>query len=142
MTDSAHSETSFAYQHSIVINYEDTDAGGVVYYGNYLGYMERARNAYLRELGYPLSALQQDSQVLFVVTDVRLKYLVPARLDDELLVTLDITNMTAASILFHHKVMRESEILVEGEIMLAVLDTGSFKPKRIPDFLRNKFSNS
>ena len=90
MTESACPAKSFAFQISTVINYEDTDAGGVVYYGNYLGYMERARNAYLRDLGYPLSNLQEESQVLFVVTDARLKYLMPARLDDELTITLDI----------------------------------------------------
>ena len=77
---------------------------------------------------------------MFVVTEAKLKYSSPARLDDELRVTLDIANMTAASILFDHYVLREQEMLVHGEIKLAILDTETLKPKRVPDFLRAKFN--
>ena len=80
------------------INYEDTDAGGVVYYGNYLGYMERVRNAFLRDRGYPLSHLSENHNILFVVKEAHLEYHLPAKLDDVLQVTLMIENLSGASI--------------------------------------------
>lgn len=120
----------------VQINYEDTDAGGVVYYGNYLGYMERARNAYLREQGFPLLTLRDQHQVLFVVTEARLKYLLPARLDDELRVTLGIIKAGGAGVEFEHLVLRGTDCLVKGEIKLAILNSVTFKPCRMPQVLR------
>ena len=121
----------------LLVNYEDTDAGGVVYYGNYLAYMERARNAFLRSKGFPLSMLTRDHQILFVVTEASLRYLLPAKLDDELEITLDISKIRGASVQFHHQVRRGREILVDGVIMLAVLNSETFQPRRIPEFLRD-----
>lgn len=123
---------------SLQINYEDTDAGGVVYYGNYLGYMERARNAYLRSLGYPLSRLVEEHRILFVVTQAGIKYLSLARLDDELQVTLEITKISGARIIFAHQVLRGEMCLVDGEISLATVNSETFKPCRVPGFLRNR----
>ena len=76
------------------VYYEDTDAGGVVYYGNYLGYMERARNAFLRSLGWPLTRVLDDYNLLFVVTEASINYHAPAMLDDEIQVR------------FQHRVVR------------------------------------
>lgn len=123
----------------LLVNYEDTDAGGVVYYGNYLAYMERVRNAFLREKGYPLSALTRDHKVLFVVTEASLRYLLPAKLDDELEITLGISKIRGASVQFHHQVLRNGQVLVDGVIMLAVLNSDTFTPMRIPEFLRACF---
>lgn len=117
------------------INYEDTDAAGVVYYGNYLGYMERARNACLRELGFSLTRLQQEFAVLFVVVEARLKYLSPARLDDEVDVTLEILRLRQVSLVFAQQVWRDDEILVDGEIRLALLNSDTFTPCCIPQEL-------
>jgi acyl-CoA thioester hydrolase len=122
------------------INYEDTDAGGVVYYGNYLGYMERARNAYLRQHGFPLSLLARDHKVLFVVTEANIKYLFPARLDDELQVTLKIEKMGAATILFLHEVLKEDKCLVQARVNLATINSETFKPCRIPQSVRSCFN--
>lgn len=130
------------YSIPLQINYEDTDAGGVVYYGNYLAYMERTRNAYLRECGFPLRALSTEHGVLFVVTEAALKYLLPARLDDELRITLKIVKTGATEIIFEHLVMRGEECLVKGEIKLATLNSKTFQPRRIPDFLRVHLSIS
>ena len=113
--------------------------GGVVYYGNYLGYMERARNALLRKHGFPLSVLVEKHGILFVVREARLKYLLPARLDDELEVTLGITEIRGAVVRFFHQVIRGPDLLVEGEVELATVNTGTFKPCRIPAFLRDCF---
>ena len=117
------------------INYEDTDAAGVVYYGNYPGYMERARNACLRGLGFPLNKLTQQYSVLFVVSEVRLKYLSAARLDDELEVTVEILQLKRASVVFAQQVRRGGEVLVDGEIRLALVNNDTFRPCRIPQEL-------
>jgi len=138
-TENGQNRTPF-FSIKLPINYEDTDAGGVVYYGNYLAYMERARNACFRELGYPLHVLVEQYSILFVVTDARLKYLVPAKLDDLLEVMLRIKSYRGASIVFEHLVYRHETRLVEAEIQLAAVNSGSFKPRRIPDFLKAGFS--
>ena len=122
------------------INYEDTDAGGVVYYGNYLGYMERVRNAYLRQHGFPLSSLAQDHKVIFVVTDASIRYLFPARLDDELQVTLKIEKMGAATIRFLHEVLKDDKCLVQARVNLATINSETFKPCRIPQSVRSCFN--
>ena len=114
------------------INYEDTDAGGVVYYANYLGYMERARNACLRRMGFPLTRLRQQHCVLFVVTEARLKYRLAARLDDEIEVTLEILRLGRASMVFRQQVQRDGRLLVDGEIKLALVNSETFAPCRIP----------
>jgi tol-pal system-associated acyl-CoA thioesterase len=139
ITDGQSSDEAFSIQ--VQINYEDTDAGGVVYYGNYLGYMERARNAYLREQGFPLRTLSDQHQILFVVTEARLRYLLPARLDDELQITLGIIKAGGAGVEFEHLVLRDKECLVKGEIKLAVLNSVTFKPCRIPKILRPSLSD-
>ena len=130
-----------AFSIQVQINYEDTDAGGVVYYGNYLGYMERARNAYLRKQGFQLGTLADQHQILFVVTEARLKYLLPARLDDELRVTLGIINTSGAGVEFEHLVLRGRECLVKGEIKLATINSVTFQPCRIPKILRPSLSD-
>ncbi len=117
---------------ALQINYEDTDAGGVVYYGNYLGYMERARNACLRRIGFPPSELEQRHSILFVVTEVRLNYLAAARLDDELIVTLEILHLRRASMVFRQQVRRDDQVLVDGEIKLALVNSDTFAPCRMP----------
>ena len=131
-------ETDGLFSLAIQINYEDTDAGGVVYYGNYLGYMERARNAYLRSRDLHLTRLQKDYNLVFVVTEANLRYHAPAVLDDEILVTLEIEKMGAASVWFRHKVMRKSTCLVNAGVRLATVDSQTFQPFRIPEELRRK----
>ncbi len=126
----------------VQINYEDTDAGGVVYYGNYPGFMERARNAYLRAHGFPPGVLANQHHLLFVVTSVRLEYLSPAVLDDELRVTLKIVKARGARILFEHRVMRGDECLVIGRMKLATINKDTFRPCRIPEILTTVLSDN
>lgn len=132
-------DTDQAFSIELDINYEDTDAGGVVYYGNYLAYMERARNAFLRERGYPLTIIEQNFQVIIVVTQAQIQYHAPARLDDRIRVTLDVTKIGAARILFHHQVLRDHTLLVSAEVDLATIHNQSFKPLRIPNELKHCF---
>jgi acyl-CoA thioester hydrolase len=120
----------------VVINYEDTDAAGVVYYANYLAYMERARNACLREAGFPLTTVREEYHTVFVVAEVNLRYVSPARLDDEISVTLGVREMRGASMKFVQQVLRGGELLVDGCIRLATLRSDTFSPGRMPEVIR------
>ena len=121
---------------SVRINYEDTDAGGVVYYANYLAYMERARNACLRELGFPLSELQSSQNLVFVVTEANIKYKLPARLDDIIEITLAVLKIKGASVNLSQQVLRSGNLLVDATIKLVTLNGDTFSPCRMPVKLR------
>lgn len=114
------------------VNYEDTDAAGVVYYGNYPGYMERARNACLRELGFSLTRLKQQYSLLFVVIEANLKYRSPARLDDEIEVTMEVLRLRHVSMALAQQVRRNDKILVDAKIKLAMVNSDTLKPCRMP----------
>ncbi|MCY4051954.1 MAG: YbgC/FadM family acyl-CoA thioesterase [Gammaproteobacteria bacterium] len=122
---------------TIQVNYEDTDAGGVVYYGNYLGYMERARNACLRFHGFPLTKIEKQDKIMFVVTGVQLRYYLPARLDDEIEVDLKVEQVKGARVCYLQQVLRGTRRLVEGKIDLASVDSRTGRPIRIPEHLKN-----
>lgn len=121
----------------VVINYEDTDAAGVVYYANYLAYMERARNACLREAGFPLTRVLNELNVVFVVAEAKLRYRRPARLDDVVYVTLEVETARGASVTFVQQVLRDGELLVDGRIRVGTLTSDTFSPCRIPDNIRH-----
>ena len=122
---------------TVVINYEDTDAGGVVYYGNYLGYMERVRNACFRYHGFPLRILEEEYRLLFVVTGARLQFSFPARLDDELKVNMRVKEICGARIQFKHEVLKDESCIVQGDVDIAMVNSQTFKPRRIPLQLKN-----
>jgi acyl-CoA thioester hydrolase len=134
------------------VYWEDTDAGGVVYYANYLRFMERARTEWLRTLGYCQRDLASRHGVLFAVTRVRIDYRRPARLDDELSVTCEPRNVGAASVSFAQAITRISTaaaaadaaeapgVLTEAEVRIACLDARSFRPLRMPEFLLSAFA--
>jgi acyl-CoA thioester hydrolase len=115
----------------IRIYYEDTDCGGVVYYGNYLKYFERARTQYLEERGFSVAGLMRDGTV-FVVVHAEVEYRSPARYGDTLVIDTVVSDMTAASFTFSH-VVREREsrrVVVEGSARLVATD-GNGKVKRL-----------
>ena len=125
----------------VIINYEDTDAAGVVYYANYLAYMERARNACLREAGFPLSRVVDELGVVFVVAEAHLRYRRPARLDDVVDVTLEVDTARGASVTFRQQVQRDGELLVDGRIRVGTLTSDTFSPCRLPDNIRHAFDD-
>ena len=125
------------YSLPVTINYEDTDAAGVVYYANYLAYMERARNACLRAAGLPLSVVRDEYNAVFVVTEARLRYHKPAVLDDVISVTLEVDELRGASATIIHRVLRGDELLVDGQVRLGILSGDTFSPCRIPDIVRH-----
>jgi len=110
---------------------EDTDAGGIVYYVNYLKFLERARTEYMRSLGFGKDYIF-NHDLMFVVRDVALKYLKPAQLDDEILATAQITGLRGASMSLFQRVLRGDETLAEGSITIACVDRTGVKPRRIP----------
>lgn len=124
---------------SLRVYIEDTDAGGIVYYVNYLKFMERARTEFMRSLGYGKDYIF-NHDLMFVVRDVAVKYLRPAQLDDELRATARITLLKGATITMAQTVCRGEEILAQGDITIACVDRAGVKPRRLPDEMRTRLS--
>lgn len=101
------------------IYWEDTDGGGIVFYANYLKFFERARTEWLRALGFSQAALQRETGGVFVVHSTSVRYLRPARLDDELDVTVSVSERGRSGMAFHQQAWRGDELLAEGEIRIA-----------------------
>jgi len=110
---------------------EDTDAGGIVYYVNYLKFMERARTELMRSLGFGKKYIF-NHDLMFVVREMNVQYLRPATLDDELVVTAAVRELRGASMLMHQAVRRGAQSLAEGEVTIACVDRAGFKPRRMP----------
>jgi tol-pal system-associated acyl-CoA thioesterase len=120
------------------VYYEDTDAGGVVYYANYLKFMERARTEWLRHLGYDHQVLAREHKVIFVVSAIAADFLKPARLDDNLAVSVRLESVGRVRCIFEQEVRREDEVLVKARVTVASLANESFKPAEIPAGLKRK----
>ncbi len=122
------------------IYYEDTDSGGVVYYANYLKFMERARSEWLRAMGYEQDALAKQG-ILFAVRSAAVQYVQPARFNELLQVSAAVTHLGRASITFEHRVSRavrdaEPLVLTSGQVSVVCLRVDTFKPTPIPSKLR------
>ncbi len=116
------------------VYYEDTDSGGVVYYANYLKFMERARTEWLRAMGYEQFGLARDERLVFAVRRVEVDYLRPARLDDLLQVSVHVLRCGHASIDLAQTVQCEPEdgVLCQGRVKIATLDADTFRPRALP----------
>ncbi|MBA6413188.1 tol-pal system-associated acyl-CoA thioesterase [Parahaliea sp. F7430] len=110
---------------------EDTDAGGIVYYVNYLKYMERARTELMRSLGFGKDYIF-NHDLMFVVRDVAVSYRLPAQLDDELQATARIVELKGATMRLQQSIQRAGQLLAEGEVTIACVDRSSVKPRRLP----------
>ena len=122
------------------VYWEDTDAGGVVFYANYLRFFERARTEWLRSLGYEQERWRRESGVGFVVTDTSVRYRCPARLDDLLDITVAVAHAGQASLSVVQQAWRSgtsgsAQLLVEGTVRIGCVALGTFKPCRIPSEL-------
>lgn len=127
----------------IRVYYEDTDAGGVVYYANYLKFMERARTEWLRTLGFEQDELSRHEGVLFAVRSVTLDFLKPARFNELVQVTVTMHRRGGASLTFAQEIRgmqdaSETVILCQGEIKVACLDAATFAPRAIPATITKK----
>jgi acyl-CoA thioester hydrolase len=123
------------FQHTVRIYWEDTDAGGIVFYGNYLKFMERARTEWLAALGFGQESMRVSGVGMFVVADTRLRYLQPARLDEHLTVTVNLVERGRATMLFQQDVWRGGTLLTEGDIRIGWVQKspdGALRPGRMP----------
>jgi acyl-CoA thioester hydrolase len=114
------------------VYYEDTDAGGVVFYANYLKFFERARTEMLRSLGFEQDRLIGEDNAIFVVRSVMVDYLKPARFNEMIEVSAKIIENKKASLIFEQVITRQQDVLCKGRIRIACLDAQSMKPKSIP----------
>lgn len=120
------------------VYYEDTDAQGVVYYANYFRFLERARTEWLRSLGVDMVRLMEEERRIFVVAEVQARFLAPARLSDELVVTARLEKLTRVSFDIEQNIYRNSvgdEPLIAASVKAAYLDADTMRPKRIPTSL-------
>jgi acyl-CoA thioester hydrolase len=120
------------FRFAIRVYYEDTDAGGVVYYANYLKYMERARTEWLSSLGYELSTLESVEGIVFVVHRVEIDYRSPAKLGEKIDATLTLVELNRASMAVEQDIVRGAELLTHARVALACVDRANWRPKRIP----------
>ncbi len=117
------------------VYWEDTDGGGVVYYANYLKFMERARTEWLRARGFSQAELAATLGVLFTVVELQLAYRKAARLDDALTVTCLPQAEGRATLRFAQQVKRADEVLAEGSVRVACVDAATFKARRVPEVI-------
>lgn len=117
------------------VYYEDTDAGGIVYYANYLKFFERCRTEWLRAVGWDQAALMRDASLQFVVKSLACDYRRPARLDDELTVGARLARVGGASLVFAQTLRRADELLATGSVRVACVDCRTLAPAPMPPAL-------
>ncbi len=128
----------FVYSFPVRIYFENTDAGGVVYHSEYLKFMERARTEWLRHLGFDHHALARNHRIVFVVTAVAIDFARPARLDDNVAVSVRLESLGKVRCVFAQEIRREDEVLVRAKVTVASVTGENFKPAEIPQVLRRK----
>ena len=121
------------FEIALRIYWEDTDAGGVVFYANYLKFFERARTEWLRALGHSQEQLRLSENAMFVVSDTTMRYRRPARLDDLLRITVKLAEVRRASMMLAQQAWRGDELLTEGTIRIVCVEPGTFQPRSIPN---------
>lgn len=131
-----------SYSHTYSVYWEDTDAGGVVYYANYLKFMERCRTEWLRVMGIDQMRLLAERHLQFVVANVAVDFLRPAVLHDEILVTAELQRLGGATIHFKQTIMRGDEQLIDAKTRVACLDSSTLKPRAIPRDLFVEWRNA
>jgi acyl-CoA thioester hydrolase len=146
-----------SFSHPVRVYWEDTDAGGIVFYANYLKFMERARTEWLRSLGIEQQRLREETGGIFVVSETRLKYHRPARLDDQLLVTAQLQEAGSASLIISQRVLLADAagslgeppthnpsahaLLCEGSIRIGWVQASTLRPARLPAAVAKAFSH-
>jgi len=128
----------FVYSFPVRVYFENTDAGGVVYHGEYLKFLERARTEWLRHLGYDHQTLARDHRSSMVVTALAIDFLRPARLDDNLAVSVRLEALGKVRCVFAQEVRRDNEVLVRARVTVASVTGEGLKPVEIPEGLRKK----
>ena len=122
--------------------YQDTDAGGVVFHGRYLEFMERARTELLIAAGLDLARIADEQRVMFLVFRIEASYHRPARLNDLLVATAEVVKMGRASVVFRQRVERGADLLVEADVTLALVDCDRLRPARFPEGLAKELERA
>jgi acyl-CoA thioester hydrolase len=130
------------FRHPVRVYWEDTDAGGIVFYANYLKFFERARTEWLRSYGFGQQAMVDETGCMFVVTDTTMRYRRPARLDDRLEITVDVRRTAAASLEIAQQAWCGDTLLVEGDIRIGCVLRATLRPARIPVHVMQALSAS
>jgi acyl-CoA thioester hydrolase len=127
--------TSQVFEHAVRVYWEDTDAGGIVFYANYLKFFERARTEWLRNLGIGQQVLREQTGGMFVVSETHVKYLQSAKLDDLLRITAQLQTSGRASLTIAQQAWRDKQLLCEGTIRIGWVFAENLKPARIPSLV-------
>lgn len=130
--------TSPDFRIALRVYWEDTDAGGAVFFANYLKFFERARTEWLRSFGFGQERLHSETGIIFVAIETSVRYLSPARLDDALEVTVRMPQAGRASLTIAQQAWRGTELLTQGSIRIGCVDAKTFRPRRIPNELLQK----
>lgn len=127
---------------NIRVYYEDTDSGGVVYYANYLKFIERGRSEFLRDMGFEQDQLIENQGAIFAVRSLKAEYLLPARFNDMLMVHTQVEKSRRASLIFSQKItdLKQNKVLFEAQVTVACLDAQKFKPRAIPSDILEKIN--
>ena len=128
------------FKFNIKVYYEDTDAGGVVYYANYLKFLERARSEAIHSLGFSNKGLLENHGILLIVKSCNIQYKQPAQLEDLLEISSEATSFTKTSILMKQLILKNKDIISEADVHLVAVDNKG-KPTKIPDKLKRKLEN-
>ncbi len=128
------------FKFNVKIYYEDTDSGGVVYYANYLKFLERARSETLYSLDFTNSGLLENHGILLIVKSCNIEYKKPAKFEDKLEIISEVLTFTKTSFIMKQDIMRKDEIISVAEIHLVAVDKNG-KPKKIPEELKQKLQN-
>ena len=123
------------FAHPVRVYWEDTDAGGIVFYANYLKFFERARTEWLRALGVQQQALREQTGLMFIVSQTAVRHLAPARLDDLLHISVAITELGRATLTLAQQARRDGLLLAEGTVRVACADAATLQPRRLPTVL-------
>ena len=126
------------YEYKFKIYYEDTDSGGVVYYANYLKFIERARSEIIKSLGFSNTNLREKFNLFFIVKYCNINYKKPAKLEDELIVFTSVVSLSKTSLVMKQDIKRHDDLVAEAEICIVAVDMKG-KPTKIPEELKKLF---
>ncbi len=128
------------FNFNVKVYYEDTDSGGVVYYANYLKFLERARSEAIHSLGFTNLELFESNNILLIVKSCNIEYKKPAKLEDKLSINSEVTSFTKTSFIMQQNILRNEELISTAEVHIVVVDKNG-KPSKLPDELKLKLQS-
>jgi len=131
-----------AFTWPVRVYWEDTDAGGVVYHARYLAFMERARSEWMRDRGWGQELLRARDDLVFVVRAMEIDFRAPARLDDQLEVSVSLLECRGASFVVAQRILRDGALLVGAKVKIAALEASTFRPRPIPEPLQSELKKN